>query len=407
MHQTMISKVLEHNEIRKRAYNPGLTIKDSSIITGIRLKVLHTFMRLHLILIAMKCYKNPLDWIRSLLYLIRLRRQFLGDFELKKIARVNGKYYMGIYIPAWFSKGFEYFVINELKSFKPVSTPSLRFNNVFLAVTSKCALQCEHCYEWERLNKKEEPSVKDLLEIINKVRVLGTTQIHLTGGEPLMKIDLILELLRLSPKDIDYWIGTSGYSLNENSARILKEAGITGLVISLDHFKPDEHNKFRRSQNAFNWAIEAVRSAVASKMVVALSLCATKKFISEENLIAYMNLAESLGVSFVQIIEPKAVGHYKNKSVELSPEQIDLLERFHVKMNFTHAGRSYPVIGYHEQYQRRKGCLSAGKRAIYLDIHGNLHACPFCQKIRGNILDSEFDNELEKLRIEGCNSVKC
>ena len=375
------------------------------ILSGLKMRVLHTLMRLHLVFIAMKCYANPIDWIRSLIYLIKLRRRYLGNFKVKKVAKVNGKYYMGIYIPAWFTKGFEYFVMNELKSYKPITRPSYRFNNVFLGITSKCPLQCEHCYEWERLNKKEGNPAPRLKSIIQRLSARGTCQIHFTGGEPLMKTELLIDLLESAPKEIDYWITTSGYSLDFSKARKLKSAGITGIVISLDHFNPEHHDAFRNFNGAYQWATEAVKNTVANNMIAALSICVTREVISEANLMAYMKLAQELGVSFVQIIEPKAVGHFKNKPVELGREEMYILEQFHLKMNFTDAQLSFPVIGYHEQYQRRQGCLSAGSRSIYIDMEGNLHACTFCQNKRGNILESDFDNQLEVMRTRGCEAV--
>ncbi len=406
----MISKVLEYKQDSiKSGQAESSVISNNSpvILSGFRMRTLHTLMRLHLVLIAIKCYPNPIDWFRSLIYLIRLRRRFLGNYRLKKVAKVNGKYYMGIYIPAWFTKGFEFFVMNELKSYKPIARQSYRFNNVFMAITSKCPLQCDHCYEWERLNQKDNISVAHLRSIINKVHAKGTCQIHFTGGEPLMKTDRIIELLQDAPKEIKYWITTSGYSLDKEKAKALKEAGITGIIVSLDHFDPEAHNDFRNHKEAFYWAQEAVRNTVANNMVAALSLCTTKEFISESNLKKYMDMARDLGVSFVQFIEPKAVGHFKDKPVNLDQQHIKILEEFHLKANFTKTNKTYPVIGYHEQYQRRQGCLSAGKRTIYLDLEGNLHACPFCQKKRGNILEEKFDEQLRILTDRGCETVSC
>ncbi|MBT8258401.1 MAG: radical SAM protein [Bacteroidia bacterium] len=403
----MISNVLEPEIVLAKEGSPSLFKNKPTILKGFQMRVLHTLMRLHLVLIAMKCYRNPAKWIGSLVYLIRLRRRFLGDFKLKKVARVNGKYHMGIYIPAWFSKGFEYFVMNELKSYKPISRPSYRFNNVFLAITSKCPLQCEHCYEWERLNQREHDNTDRLKTIIDELSAKGTCQIHFTGGEPLVKTEIILDLMRTAPKDIDYWITTSGYSLDESKAKKLKAAGIKGIVISLDHFEAEEHNRFRNHPVAFYWAIEAVKNTISNNMIAALSVCVTKEFIIESNLMSYMIMAEKLGVSFVQFIEPKPIGHFKGKAVELDAEDMKVLEQFHLKMNFSNSYLSVPIIGYHEQYQRRQRCLSAGNRSIYLDMQGNLHACPFCQKKRGNILDSNFDNQLDTMTRLGCEAVSC
>ncbi|MBT8253186.1 MAG: radical SAM protein [Flavobacteriaceae bacterium] len=392
------SRLIEHAEVSARSTS------ESKIVSGFRLRLLHTAMRLHIVLIAAKCYKNPIDWLSALKYLIKIRRQFLGNHKLQKVMKIDRRYYMGIYIPAWFSSGFEQFVMNELKSYKPIPRCSNRFNTAFMAITSKCPLQCDHCYEWDRLNKKEIDYKNKLKFILAELNERGVNQVHFTGGEPLMKTDRLIDLLKNAPKSIDYWITTSGYTLDQNKAKRLKKAGIKGIIVSLDHFSPEEHNKFRHHDQAYHWALEAIKNTISQGMIAALSLCVTPNFATEENLLNYMILARDLGVSFVQLLEPKAIGRYKNKDVSLSSENIILLESFFLKMNFERPYRSFPIIGYHGQYQRRQGCLSAGKRSIYLDMEGNLHACPFCQKKAGNILEPEFDDQLEQLVSAGCSA---
>ena len=375
------------------------------IVTGWRLKFIRLRIKLTLLKVIIKCYRNPIDWIQSLVYLIRLRRRFLGNNKVYKMAYANGKYHIGLYSPGWKSKVYEQFVASQLNDFKPITKLKVnRFNNVFFAITKKCALQCEHCFEWDNLNKKDVLETNELLEIVKKIQDKGVSQIHLSGGEPLIKMDTLVEILNHADKSTDFWVVTSGFKLNNNNAKRLKEAGLTGAVISLDHFIPEKHNTFRHYKDAYYWVEEAVKNANNNNLITALSLCTTKAFISEENLMSYMELAKKLKVSYVQFLEPKAVGHYANADVLLNQEQIEVLEKCFIKMNFTKAYNTYPIIIYHGYYQRRQGCLSAGKKGMYIDTDGDMNACPFCHKKTGNVLDSNFDQNLKILKSEGCKS---
>ena len=179
------------------------------IVTGWRLKFIRLRIKLTLLKVIIKCYRNPIDWIQSLVYLIRLRRRFLGNNKVYKMAYANGKYHIGLYSPGWKSKVYEQFVASQLNDFKPVTKLKVnRFNNVFFAITKKCALQCEHCFEWDNLNKKDVLETNELLEIVKKIQDKGVSQIHLSGGEPLIKMDTLVEILNHADKSTDFCTGS-------------------------------------------------------------------------------------------------------------------------------------------------------------------------------------------------------
>lgn len=384
---------------------PALSKSPShTIVTGIRIKLIHLKLKLSLISIAINCYKNPLDWYKALLYLVKLRRRFLGDHKIRKMVYVGGKYYMGLYTPGWNSKIFKQFIISQLEDFKPVKFKVNRFNTVFLAITKKCVLQCEHCYEWENLNKKDVLSKEKLKQIVDKLQAKGVSQIQFSGGEPLLKVNVLIDVIKNVENKTDFWIATSGFKVTNDNAKKLKQAGLTGVIISLDHFNPEKHNEFRHFKDAFYWVEQAVHNAHKNNLVVALSICVTKEFISQKNLMSYMQLAKKLEVAFVQFLEPKAVGHFKGKDVTLQKEHTDILENFFLKMNFGKGYSSFPIITYHGYYQRIQGCFSAGIKGFYIDTDGDINACPFCHKKNGNVLDENFEDHITSLKQIGCSS---
>lgn len=378
--------------------------KNNVIINGIRKSFIHLKLKWSLIKIAMNSYKNPIDWIRSLNYLVTLRRKFLGNNRLQKIVCANGKYYMGLYTPGWNSAVYKQFIRSQLNDFKKIKHNTNRFNAVFVAITKKCALQCEHCYEWDNLNKKDFLDFDKIKQIVLRLQNQGVSQIQFLGGEPLLKMDVLEQVLLTSKKSTDFWITTSGFKLNGNNAKRLNLAGLTGVIISLDHYMPEKHNEFRGFKEAFYWVEEAIKNAHNNNLVVALSICITKEFISELNLNRYMQLAKELGVSFVQFLEPRPVGHFAKKDVLLGNSEIELLESFFLKMNFNQKYSSFPIITYHGYYQRRQGCYSAGIKGMYVDSDGDMNACPFCHKKTGNVLNENFENNLAILKKEGCHN---
>ena len=245
-------------------------------------------------------------------------------------------------------------------------------------------------------------SAEQLISIVARIQERGVSQIHFSGGEPLLKVDLLVDILNSAKKETDFWVLTSGLQLTSDNAKKLKSAGLNGVMISLDHFEAEKHNQFRGFKDAYYWVEQGVQSALENQLVTALSICVTREFTTIENLMTYADLAKKMGVPFIQILEPKAVGHYSGKEVSLSNDQIILLEKFYLEMNYDPKYKDYPLISYHGYYQRRQGCYAAGNRSLYVDTAGDINACPFCQSKTGNVLDEDFDNSIMKLQSLGC-----
>jgi len=205
----------------------------------------------------------------------------------------------------------------------------------------------------------------------------------------------------------DIWIFTSGYNLSVENSHRLKRAGVTGVLISVDHYLPESHNKFRGSSKAYKWALSATQNAYDSKLAIAWSLCATKSFVNNENLLNYVTLASQNNVSFIQFLEPMDSGHYSGKKVQLPREQRMILEDFYCRANADPKFRHLPIISYPGYHQRRSGCFGAGNRYLYIDTDGFVHSCPFCRnQEKYHILKEPVNNILAKIETSGCQRFK-
>ncbi len=388
--------------IANRAAAPG-----QPIIAGFRFWLAGTAMRRRILQLVWRMYRRPGQCLRVLKALDASRRAVLGPHRLRKAACVDGRYYYDLYAPGFPSRAFDAYIEAEAARILPPGRPkrTARFANIILAITKKCSLQCEHCFEWDALNGREQLSADDLRHIVRDLQERGVTQIQLSGGEPMLRYADLLTLLRSTKEGTDFWLLTSGYRLNAERAAALKAAGLRGVSISLDHYDPELHNAFRGFRNAYAWVEEAVAAAKEAGLTVALSLCVTRAFASEEHLRRYAALAKDLGVAFIQLLEPKATGHYAGKDVALSAEQTDLLEAFYLRMNYDKAYRAFPLVTYHGYYQRRIGCFGAADRHLYIDTGGGLHPCPFCRKSCGSAL-CNLDEGIAALQKNGCHDFR-
>ncbi len=335
--------------------------------------------------------------------MMRKFQTIFGEPMPTKVAKVGKRYFWHLGVAGFPSEASLRVHGNEVSRFISGQQPT-GLRSLLFAITKKCPMNCEHCFEWDNLNQQEELSTANLVQIVLKYQEYGTSQIMFSGGEPMLRVNDICEVLKTAQSGTDFWIISSGLGLNLERAHRLKKVGLTGVMISLDHFEANKHNEFRGFENAYDSAIQAVINANQAGLVTTLSLCATKDFTTAENLAAYMNLAKSLGVSFVQILEPRASGRYKGKEVELGKEEILLLEKTYIEYNTTPAYVDFPIVNYLGYHQRRVGCFGAGNRFFYIDTDGDAHVCPFCTNKVANTLQFSAEDMVNLVGQHACHA---
>ncbi len=329
--------------------------------------------------------RKPGIILKTYSQLMQLRKQTWGA-QVHKMYKVSGRYYNNLYNPGWPSAAYNAFLKDELLRHAFPLQYTGRLSMVFFAVTRKCPLRCEHCFEWDNLNKKETFTKEELIRIVDLYQKQGAIQIHFSGGEPMVRIHDLVDVIKHAKEKSECFVLTSGFNLTEENAGRLKEAGCKGVVVSIDHYIPELHNGFRRHANSFEQAINGVQAALRAGLVVTLSVCVTKTFIDGNHLVSYMQFAKALGVHFVQLLEPKNIGHYADKEVLLEETHLQQLERFFKCINSDKQYKSFPFVMYHGYHQRRVGCY-AGSRSIYIDSAGDVNACPFCHTKSYNVVD--------------------
>jgi MoaA/NifB/PqqE/SkfB family radical SAM enzyme len=316
--------------------------------------------------------------------MLHIRENVWGG-DLKKIHKVGNKYYINMYTPGWPSAAYDNFIKCEINRYAtPLAKAQLSF--VFLAITTKCPLRCEHCFEAANLNQQETFHKIELIKAVELLQKEGVLQFHFSGGEPLVRIKDLLEVIQFASKKSECWVATSGFNLTPDNALALKKSGCRGVIVSIDHYIPELHNKFRHHPESFSQAITGLRAAQQAGLVTAVSVCTTRQFLDDDNLMPYIQFASRLNVQFIQLLEPKDVGNYKDKDVLLLEKHIRQLEDIYLRINYMPAYKDYPTVHYHGYHQNRIGCF-AGSRSIYIDSAGDVHACPFCHTRSYNILD--------------------
>jgi len=374
------------------------------IVTGIQRRLIDAAVAFHILKLAIKNYRSVKKSLKVIKALYLFKEAILGGIETK-LVKLNGKFFHSIYAPGYPSKNFDDYIEAEFNRIEPLHKKTNDLTFIIFAITTKCPLRCEHCLEWDNLNTKETFTLTELQAVVAKFQEDGISQFHLSGGEPMVRVKDLAQIIKAAANQSDFYVLTSGYNFTADNAKALKQAGLTGVVISLDHHDGEMHNAFRGFKNSYEDVLSAIHHAQDQNLLITLSLCVTKNFICWDNLMKYAELAKNLGVAFIQLLEPKAVGHYKDKDVFLTEDDFKLLEKFYLELNFSPKNKEYPVLLYHGYYQRRIGCLSGGNRTLYIDSKGYVNACPFCHTRNFNIKEGLNTNTTIKNGFikPGCN----
>lgn len=347
-------------------------------VTGVEFNLIKVLMVINIWWIGTRIYRNPVKAIRVMAMLLKNFKSLNGDKKPFRAYHINGKYVRGIFNPHWPSKAFNSFFTNVLHEIEPISKQHTSLRRLLIAITKKCPLHCEHCCEADTLYQHDILSYEQLKDKIDAFVRQGVGQLVYSGGEPLSRFDDLTKLISCFQKDCNQWIYTSGYGLTPQKAKALRQAGLNGAAISLDHHIEENHNTFRRNNKSYYWVKEAVKNCNREGIMTALNVCPTQEYMQHYDLNDYFKLAKELNVQVVNIIEPRSVGNYHNKNVTLTHEQKNQLYELSHTYNFERSMADFPTVAYPASYKRTLPC-GGGRSYLFMDFDGKLYPCPFCK----------------------------
>jgi MoaA/NifB/PqqE/SkfB family radical SAM enzyme len=105
----------------------------------------------------------------------------------------------------------------------------------------RCNLACEYCNEYDDFSKPVP--TESMFQRVDKLGVLGTSVVTISGGEPLLHPELDEIIRRIRKNGSIAGLITNGYLLTAERIEKLNRAGLEWLQISIDNVTPDEVSK--------------------------------------------------------------------------------------------------------------------------------------------------------------------
>ncbi|MFB0558346.1 MAG: GTP 3',8-cyclase MoaA [Candidatus Bathyarchaeia archaeon] len=115
-------------------------------------------------------------------------------------------------------------------------------NSLRISVTQRCNFDCFFCHQEGESNPGREVTSDEIETIVSVAAELGIRKVKLTGGEPLLRDDLLEIVRRISPLVDEVSMTTNGYGLAEKACA-LRGAGLKRVNISLHSTHPEIYCK--------------------------------------------------------------------------------------------------------------------------------------------------------------------
>lgn len=145
--------------------------------------------------------------------------------------------------------------IHSIESFGTVDGPGIRFVVFFQG----CPMRCKYCHNpdtW-KMNKGMQLSAEELIMRFNKNKAFyHNGGITVTGGEPLLQIDFLIELFRLAKEQgIHTCIDTSGVTFTASESEYRHKLDklmeyIDLVMLDIKHIDSNEHHELTGFDNA-------------------------------------------------------------------------------------------------------------------------------------------------------------
>ncbi len=237
-----------------------------------------------------------------------------------------------------------------------------------ISVTDDCNLNCFYCHREGCPASFRKMTAEEIGKIVEVAVEFGIREIKLTGGEPLLRDDIVEIVRAVSRSEIDEVSMTTNGTLLSGMARELVEAGLHRVNISLDTLDPSTFRRITGNGSisdvlaGVDAAIDAGLNPVKLNMVLLAGL-------NENEVDRMVDYAAQRG-AVLQIIELLEVGGNGIGRYHLSLEDVE-----------RELGSKAIAIRTRSMQARRKYILPRGEVEVVRPVH-NTEFCMRCTRLR-------------------------
>ena len=300
---------------------------------------------------------------------------------------------------------------------KQVRPPRL----LFWETTKACNLKCQHCRAVPIIKPApDELSEEEALKLIDEAAELGVKIFVFSGGEPLLRPDLMSLIDRVRLHNMEAAVATNGTLLTYAIVQEFRNKGVARVSVSLDGATPSVHDSFRGEPGSFKEAMAGLACLQRFEQPFQVNTTVTKQ--NMHSLAQIIDLAQEAGACAVHLffLVPVGCGAEIPESERISAEEYEnLLQWFadekelrSIELRATCAPHLQRVVRQRKKDTNRggigkghpagmsKGCL-AGDGIVFVGSRGGVQPCGYMPLVVGNVRETALkrlwsENELLK-----------
>lgn len=236
--------------------------------------------------------------------------------------------------------------------------------NLRISLTPECNLRCIYCHAEGEVNPKEQMSTEEIAELMQVAAKFGIRSIKFTGGEPMLRPDL-LDIIRAVPPGIESSMTTNG-TLLAGKAAALREAGLSRVNVSLDTLRPDRYREIT-GRDQLDRVLAGIRAAIDAGLTPVKLNMVLLEGINDDEFDDFMEFVRGNRNLILQVIELMDFHGCKFHG------DVDGVER---DLNT----RAEQIVT-RRMHHRKKYCLDDAEVEVVRPLH-NTEFCEFCNRLR-------------------------
>lgn len=247
--------------------------------------------------------------------------------------------------------------------------------------TSACNLKCKGCWAAE-YGHKHNLTNEEMQSIVSQGKEMGTHFYMLTGGEPLVRKNDVVELAK-NNKDCVFVIYTNATLVDQKFCDDMKEAGNISLALSIEG--SEETNDWRRGEGAYKRTMDAMKLLKENKCLFGVSICYTSKNIEAVTDRAFMKMLIDEGAKYALYFNYMPVGHDADAELIPTPAQRERMYKWLRETRNSKTGNPIFVMDFQNDAEYVGGCIAGGRNYFHINSAGDIEPCVFIHYSDANI----------------------